>query len=173
MFSSPTPAGPPASAPAPPPVPSQPAAPFAMPEEYGLQGQAPASIGGKPAGEFTQLFGARDKPGAPPPLASAPPPRPEARGATGVFSTPSASPAPPVGAQGPGEYTRVFGSQASYAATDVTPPQPAPMAPPMAAAPQAAPPAPKPQMPLLPIVIVSAVVVLSAMALALFFLLRK
>ncbi len=76
----------------------------------------------------------------------------------------------------PGEYTRVFGAQASYAATDVGPRQgmaaPAQQVavPPVGAAPA---PVAKQQIPLLPVVIVTAVVLLAALGLLLYFLSRK
>jgi len=94
-----------------------------------------------------------------------------------VFSSPGPA-APAVGAapSAPGEYTRVFGAQASYAATAVgsqqgmaAPAQPQ-YAPPAAAAPA---PAAKQQIPLLPVVIVTAVVLLAALALLLYFLGKK
>jgi hypothetical protein len=94
-----------------------------------------------------------------------------------VFSAPLAGSGAPAVSSGPGEYTRVFGTPSSYAATEVTPLQPAPGAAPAQAAPPPQvtppPPAPKSQTALLPVVIVSAVVLLAALALVLYFVLKK
>jgi len=152
--------------------PAQPAASYGMPAPTPLPTAQPMS--GKAAGEFTQLFGGQGPGGSGVP--AAPPPPKQAQGATGVFSTPAAGPAPLGGkALGPGEYTRVFGAQSSYAATGVAAPQPAaPQAPVGAPAPGMAPaPAAKPQMPLWPVVIGATIVLLAAFGLLLYFLSKK
>jgi hypothetical protein len=146
---------------------------------YGMPGAAPLPkarpLGGQAAGEFTQLFGKPDVAG--PGVPSVPPPPPRAQGATGVFSTPGAGSGPPMSGRSssPGEYTRVFGAQSSYAATGVAPPQsPGPQAPsaaPVPGTPPAA--AAKPQMPLWPVVVGAVIVVLAAFGLLLYFLGRK
>ena len=153
-------------------APAEPAAGYGMPPAPALPKAQP--MGGKAAGEFTQLFGGQGPGGSGVP--AAPPPPKQAQGATGVFSTPAAGPAPLGGkALGPGEYTRVFGAQSSYAATGVAAPQPAaPQAPVGAPAPGMAPaPAAKPQMPLWPVVIGATIVLLAAFGLLLYFLSKK
>jgi len=145
---------------------------------YGMPSAAPLptapSIGGKAAGEFTQLFGGHEAGGSGVPAAPPPPVQPQ--GATGVFSAPSSGPSPLSGkALGPGEYTRVFGAQSSYATTGVAAPQAPTPQPPMAAPAQgmAPEPAAKPQMPLWPVVIGAAIVLLAAFGLLLYFLSKK
>jgi hypothetical protein len=155
--------------------PAQPAPGYAMPAPSPVPSPA---LGGRPAGEFTQLFGSPGAPGAAAPVVpAAPPPPARAQGATGVFSTPIGGP-PALGARpsaGPGEYTRVFGAQSSYAATDVSPGQAAPPPPQTSAPPPGATAAPaaKSQMPMWPVVIGAAIVLLAALALLVYFLGRK
>ena len=152
--------------------PAQPAPSYAMPPATPMPPAQP--MGGKAAGEFTQLFGRQGVAGSGVPAAPPPPAQPQ--GATGVFSTPAAGPAPIAGrAAGPGEYTRVFGAQSSYSATGVAPPQAgAPQPPAAAPAPSVAPAAgAKPQMPLWPVVIGATIVVLAAFGLLLYFLSKK
>ena len=152
--------------------PAQPAASYAMPPA--APPSSPQPMSGKSAGEFTQLFGGQGVAGSGVP--AAPPPPARVQGATGVFSTPPSGPAPLAGrSAGPGEYTRVFGAQSSYAATGVAPPQPAapqvPTAAPAAGAAPAA--AAKQQMPLWPVVIGATIVLLAAFGLLLYFLSKK
>ena len=150
-----------------------------MPQGSRIPGGMAPPASGKPAGEFTQLFGAPGaQVGAAPLVPAAPPPPAEASGATGVFSMPAAGLPPAARAQsGPGEYTSIFGAQSSYAKTDVAPFQPTAEAPqpPIAAPPPGMAPAPaaRPQIPLLPVVIITAVVLLAALGLLLYFLSRK
>jgi hypothetical protein len=154
--------------------PAQPAPVYGMPQESPLADRQAPPMGGRPAGEFTQLFGT---PGAAAPgVPASPPPPARVQGTTGLFSAPVAGPLPPAGTpSGPGEYTQVFGAQSSYAATGVAPPpppapafQPQTGAPPMANAAAA-----KPQMPIWPVVIVTALVLLAALGLLLYFLSRR
>ncbi len=152
--------------------PAQPGASYGMPAAAPLPAASPMS--GKAAGEFTQLFGGQGVGGSGVP--AAPPPPAQAQGATGVFSTPTAGPSPLGGkALGPGEYTRVFGAQSSYAATGVAAPQPPAPQPPIGVPAQGMAPAPaaKPQMPLWPVVIGATIVLLAAFGLLLYFLGRK
>ncbi len=105
------------------------------------------------------------------------------RGATGAFSTPAA---PPPGARpaaaGPGEYTRIFGTAAPYAKTDVAPQAgavpPPPVQPGVAPAPIAAPAAPAAPAPkaarsmMLPIILVG-VMVLAMLGVMIYFAMKK
>jgi hypothetical protein len=154
--------------------PAQPAPVYGMPQESPLADRKAPPLGGRPAGEFTQLFGTPGTVGAPG-VPAAPPPPPRVQGTTGLFSAPVAGPAPAGAPSGPGEYTQVFGSQSSYAATGVAPPQPpAPaLQPQTATPPMATPPAAKTQMPIWPVVIVTALVLLAALGLLLYFLGKK
>lgn len=109
-----------------------------------LQPQAP-NIGGKPVGEYTQLFGSPNAPAGPPPAAAAPPPAGQpGAGATNAFAVPQA-PAypqypPAAGAgypgynpydpynvygapQGPGEFTRKFSAPAPELTLGKEPPK--------------------------------------------------
>ena len=155
-----------------PPANAQPAGSYAMPPQAPPSNPQPMS--GKSAGEFTQLFGRQGVAGSGVP--ASPPPPVQQQGATGVFSTPAAGPSPLAGKPlGPGEYTRVFGAQSSYAATGVAAPQAAAPQAPAVAAPQGTAPASaaKPQMPLWPVVIGATIVLLAAFGLLVYFLSRK
>jgi len=125
-------------------------------------------------GEFTRMFGGVAAPGA----GTSPPTPPVApsvgSGATRIFSTPSAPPAPgPPAAQGPTEFTRMFAPPAPSAAA---PPAPAAAAP---AAKTARPPVKtggqtpgKTRAAYVVVVIVLTVLFLAAVALIVFFALR-
>jgi hypothetical protein len=128
-------------------------------------------------GEFTRLFGTPGAGGGAPVIPPAAPAEP--KGATGVFTPASAPPAAsaPMPPAGPGEYTRLFGAHASYAATEVggppappRPPQPMVAPPPVAMTP---PPVRRQPSAFLPIVIISAFVLLAGMALILYFVMKK
>jgi hypothetical protein len=140
---------------------------------------------GGPSGDaaFTKMFGKSVAPGQPSPVLNAPPPPPPPRqpaGATGAFAA-----APPTGRQAvpqsnpaaPGEYTRMFGASANpYAGVNVgqppgAAPAPSPVMqppPPMGAAPAPLP-AKKPTS-FVPVIIISAVVMLSLLGVVIYFL---
>jgi len=94
-----------------------------------------------------------------------------------VFASPAPSGpvAQPAATAAPGEYTRMFGTPAPYAATETAPPPPPPPGlaslPPPAAAVAPAPPRPA-RSSFLPVVIVVAVIVLAGLAVLAYFLMR-
>ena len=152
-----------------PPSPPQPASqPSWMPPSPPPQPPQPAPSGG---GGFTRLFGPTSGTAVPPMATAAAPP---AGGATQVFSgVPQAARAPaPPRAQGPGEYTAMFGAPAQPAYQPPAPPLVQPAVPPAAAqAPARAPLTARPYF--IPVLIVGNVVFLLVAVLLIYLLVRR